>query len=195
VDGENIGILGGTFDPIHVGHLLAAQDTMEALTLDRVIFVTASIPPHKTGKGISPAETRLAMVKLAVENNPSFYASDIEIRRSGPSFSVDTVEDLKCNFPNSEFFFLVGEDNLPEIWAWKEPERLFGLCRMVVIGRPGGRNPARDMDLPGPVITLNIHRIDLSSSEIRRRVREGRSIRYLVPSDVERYIYEKRLYR
>ncbi len=191
---EKIGILGGTFDPIHVGHLLVAQDAMGALALARVVFVPAALPPHKMGRKTAPAQARLEMVHLAVRGNPSFSVSDIEFRRSGPSFSVDTITTLRDEFSGGEIFFLIGEDNLKDLWSWKEPERLFSLCQVVVIGRPGEKCLMETRDLPGEVRRLDIHRIDLSSSEIRERLVKGLPLRYLVPPEVERYIYDNRLY-
>jgi nicotinate-nucleotide adenylyltransferase len=194
VGGKKIGVLGGTFDPIHVGHLLVARDAMDALELDRVIFVPASIPPHKLETDMAPAESRLAMVRLAIGDDPDFSVSEVDFLRSGPSFSIDTVKRLQEEFPGNDLFFLIGEDNLGEIWSWKDPERLFQECRVIVIGRPGGDRITIPSDIPGPATALDIHRIQLSSSEIREKIRQGRSIRYLVPREVERYIYEHRLY-
>jgi len=191
---EQIGILGGTFDPIHTGHLLVAQDAMGALSLTRVIFVPAAVPPHKLERKKTSAQTRFEMVQLAVKGNLSFYVSDIEYKRSGPSFSIDTIAALKDEYSGSELYFLLGEDNLRDIWSWKEPERLFSLCEVVVIGRPGENLVEQPADLPGKLIMLDIHRIDLSSSEIRERLAKGLPIRYLVPPEVERYIYDNRLY-
>ncbi len=194
MEGKKIGILGGTFDPIHIGHLLVGRDAMDALELDRIIFVPASIPPHKMETEMAPAANRLAMVHLAVRDDPDFSVSEVDFWRSGPSFSIDTIARLREEFPENDLFFLIGEDNLEEIWSWKEPERLFRECRVIVIGRPGGGGMTVPSDLPGPATALDIHRIRLSSSEIREKIRQGRSIRYLVPREVERYIYEHRLY-
>ena len=193
--GKKTGILGGTFDPIHIGHLLVARDAMDALGLDRVVFVPAAAPPHKADRPTAPAASRLAMVHLAVRDDPDFSISEVEFRRSGPSFSIDTIGELERELPGNDLYFLIGEDNLGEIWSWKEPEALFRRCRVVVIGRLGSDRLTISPDLPGPVTTLDIQRIRLSSSEIREKVKEGRSIRYLVPPEVERYIYEHRLYR
>jgi nicotinate-nucleotide adenylyltransferase len=191
---EKIGILGGTFDPIHTGHLLVAQDAMGALALTRVIFVPAAVPPHKTGRRKTSARTRFEMVQLAVKGNSSFSVSDIEFKRSGPSFSIDTIAALKDEYSGNEFFFLIGEDNLRDIWSWKKPEQLFGLCEVVVIGRPGEKLVDQPAELPGNLTRLDIHRIELSSSEIRERLEKNLPIRYLVPPEVERYIYDNRLY-
>ena len=192
---EKIGVLGGTFDPIHLGHLLVARDAMEALGLDRVIFVPAAAPPHKVKEETAPAPQRYEMVRLAVEDNPSFSVSGVEIQRSGPSFSVDTVIRLRKEHEQGDFFFLIGEDNLDDIWSWKEPEKLFQICHVVVIGRAGRDRESKRIELPGPVTNLDVHRINLSSSEIRSMLKKGRSIRYLVPKNVEHYIYEHHLYR
>lgn len=192
---EKIGILGGTFDPIHIGHLLVAQDAMGALELTMVIFVPAAVPPHKMERTTTTPRMRLEMVQLAVKGNPSFSVSDIEFKRSGPSFSIDTITRLKNEVGGGSLYFLIGEDNLKDIWSWKEPERLFQSCQVVVIGRPGeDRAPELD-DLPGQLTRIDLHRIDLSSSEIRERLMNDLPIRYLVPPEVERYIYENRLYR
>ena len=155
---ERIGILGGTFDPVHIGHLLAARDAGEALDRLRVIFVPTAIPPHKLDREISPAKIRMAMLQLAIRDQPAFAVSDVELRREGPSFSIDTVEVLKGDLPGSELFFLIGRDNLRAIRTWKEPGRLFSICIVVLIGRPGSTPPAREDDLPGPARTLDIHR-------------------------------------
>ena len=191
---KKIGILGGTFDPVHIGHLLVAQDAREALGLARVVFVPAASPPHKMAGAIAPGSARFEMIQLAIRDNPAFSVSDVEFRRSGHSFSVDMVDELGKELGEVDLHFLIGEDNLKDIWSWKEPERLFRICRIVVIGRAGNRREQGPLELPGPVLALDIHRIVCSSSEIRSRVQRGESIRYLVPPDVERYIYDHRLY-
>jgi nicotinate-nucleotide adenylyltransferase len=195
VEPEKIGILGGTFDPVHFGHLLLAQDAMEALGLDRVIFVPASMPPHKMEKETTSAPDRYEMVRLALEDNSLFSLSDVEFKRSGPSFSVDTITRIKEEIGDGDLYFLIGADNLDEIWTWKDPKRLFQICRVVVIGRAGLEVESKQINLPGPVMYLDLLRINLSSSEIRSRIKKDQSIRYLVPQNVERYIYEKQLYR
>jgi len=194
VKDEKIGILGGTFDPVHVGHLMVAQDAMDALGLRRVVFVPAALPPHKTDRDVVSAEERFEMVRLAVAESKFFSVSDVEYRRSGPSFSIDTISGLRERYSRGELYFLIGEDNLRDIWSWKEPDKLFNTCSVVVIGRAGREDESGFDNLPGPAIRLDIHRIDLSSSEIRSRIGEGRSISYLVPPAVERYIYGNHLY-
>ncbi len=173
---------------------MVAQDATDALRLNRIIFVPSAVPPHKSELEMASAVQRLAMVRLAVAQSSVFSVSDVEYDRSGPSFSVDTISGLSERYSRGELYFLIGEDNLKDIWSWKDPERLFELCSVVVIGRAGSEGAANSGALPGPVIRLDIHRIDLSSSEIRSRLREGRSIRYLVPPAVERYIYDNHLY-
>jgi nicotinate-nucleotide adenylyltransferase len=184
-----LGLLGGTFDPIHFGHLRAAESAREALGLERVLFVTARTPPHRKAPA-SSALDRFEMTRLATAGNEAFRASDLELHRDGPSYTVDTVSHLKANHPSDEIVLLVGADAYSEMGTWKDRERLMSLCRVAVMPRPG-EEPRADRDalrVEGPTLAV-------SASEIRRRVHEGRSVRYLVPEDVADYIAEKGLYR
>ena len=184
-----LGIFGGTFNPIHWGHLLLAETAREAYTLDRVLFVPTWQPPHKTSRGLLPGSVRFKLVELAIHDHPSFVASDIELKRGGTSYTIDTVKTLKKQLPNAQLFLLVGQDLLGVRWlAWEEIKRL---CTVVVAHRPGFQNPKR----PSKVKWLQMPPVAITSSEIRKRVQAGRSIRYLVPTTVERYIQQHQLYQ
>ena len=182
------GILGGTFNPIHWGHLLLAETARDLLTLDRVLFIPARQPPHKSAKGLLPGPVRYEMVQLAIRDHPAFVASDIELQRSGASYTIDTVKILRQQLSQAKLFLLIGEDMLAVPWlAWKE---LIQLCTITVAHRPGAKTPKRARDLKW----LEMPQIEISSSDIRQRVRAGKSIRYLVPPAVERYIHQHQLY-
>lgn len=183
-----LGIFGGTFNPIHLGHLLLAETAREALALDRVVFIPAHQPPHKRAEQLLPGQARLTMVQLALQHHPNFVASDVELQRSGPSYSIDTVRILHEQLPQAKLFLLVGEDMLAVRWAqWSEVKRL---CTVAVAHRPGSKKARREAGLKW----LSMPLLEISSSDIRARVKAGRSIRYLVPHAVERYIAEHRLY-
>lgn len=191
---ERLGIFGGTFDPPHVGHLLAAEGVRDHLKLDKVIFVPAAIPPHKQKRGVIPAKYRFEMVKLAIENNPFFELSDAELHRKGPSYTIDTVREMKRTHPGSEIFFIMGIDLLLEFDTWKEPEKILAECTLVAMNRPGFDLGVVDKDLLARVELVNVPSIDVSSTNIRRRVKSGRSIKYLVTAEVEVYIRRNSIY-
>ena len=200
---SKIGVLGGTFDPIHLGHLIVAEDLREKLGLKEVLFIPAGRPwlKLKEEKPISAAEHRLAMVRLAVASNPYFKVSTLEIDRPGLSYSIDTVLELKAELGDeAEIYFIVGPDALLGLPRWKEPARLLEECQVVGIGRPGYaganlRKLERSISGASRRITLvDVPQIDISSTEIRERVAQGLSIRYLVPESVEKYIAEHELY-
>ncbi len=196
-----IGLMGGTFDPIHYGHLLAAEEARKGLNLDEVLFIPTGIPPHKDPKSLTPSDHRYAMTVVATLDHPFFRVSRIEIDWVGPSYTVDTLRALRAREfgadPLPEFYFITGLDAVLEILTWKQPEEIVSLCRLVAVSRPG-YNPRRMEELPARVrsaiLPLEIPLLAISSTEIRRRVREGRSIRYLVPPSVEHYIAKNRLY-
>ncbi len=186
------GIFGGTFDPPHIGHLIAAESARAALGLDRIRFIPAAVPPHKrTRKDITPAPIRLEMVKRAIAGNPRFVVDDRELKRKGPSYTVETLEELTGEFPGTEFTLLIGMDNLPDFHTWRDPARIRSLAVVAVMSRPAVERPPRKQDgfrlVPIPLI-------EVSSSSIREMVRQGRSIRYLVPRRVEGMIVRERLY-
>lgn len=200
---RRLGVMGGTFDPIHVGHLIAAECAREALALDEVIFVPAGDPPHKESDHVTPAEYRYTMTLLATVTNPHFSVSRIEVDRRGKSFTVDTIEALQAQLPaGTEVYFILGSDSMADVPNWHRPDRLLSLCRFIVVGRPGWDRRTVEESL-GPLYAPHrerIHSIDIpevsvSSSDIRARVRTGRSIRYLTPDLVAQYIEERGLYK
>ena len=183
-----LGILGGTFNPIHLGHLMLAETAREALTLDRVLFVPTRQPPHKRVRDLLPGPTRMEIIQLAIRDHSAFVASDIELQRNGPSYSIDTVSILRRQLPQAKLFLLVGEDLLTVRWlAWTELKKL---CTVVAVRRPGARSPRSRRGIKW----LPMPQVEIASSEIRKRLKAGRSIRYLVPRPVERYLRQHRLF-
>lgn len=199
---NRLGILGGTFNPFHLGHLVLAQDAFEQLGLSHVLFIPCATPPHKKCRGLIPAHHRLAMLEAVIDGDERFMASDIEIKRGGPSYAIDTVREVRNLFPESAIHFIAGSDSLPELHLWKDIYDLLCLCEFRVFERPG--SPAADvkgilrLKPPWPerllATIMRGHRVEISSSEIRNRIAEGLSIRYLVHPAVEMYISEHRLY-
>ncbi|MDD2573305.1 MAG: nicotinate-nucleotide adenylyltransferase [Firmicutes bacterium] len=198
-----IGIMGGTFDPIHYGHLVTAEAAREKFCLDKVVFVPSGNPPHKKDKPISPGMDRANMTVLAIANNPYFEVSDIELKREGCTYTVDTLKGfIKIYDEDVQFYFITGADAVMEIFTWKDVSTILKLCRIVSAYRPGSDiNKFKSMvDELERVYRSNIHMIEvpalaISSTEIRRRVREGITIKYLLPEKVEDYILKKGLYR
>jgi len=197
----NIGVLGGTFDPIHIGHLIVAEKIRAHLDLAEILFVPAGEPWLKVNNRISPAEHRVQMVRLAIADEPTFKLSTMEIERAGPSYTVDTIAELKGQIgAGDKLFFILGWDNLVQLPQWHEPSRLVRMCHLVAVPRVG--SPAPDLNsleaaIPGlshSTILLDTPRIDISASEIRDRIAQGLSIHHLVPEPVERYIKEHKLY-
>ena len=203
-DRRRIGILGGTFDPPHLGHLLIAETARVALDLETVIFLPAGEPWLKSGQRITPAHHRLKMVQLAVADNPDFCVSDCEIRRIGATYTVDTLRQLRSGFvPETELYFIVGSDVLDQFHRWKEPEAILQMCRLAVIERPGGpeqgiaalrENFADALDA-GAVVSVAGPRVDFSASELRRVLAAGQSTRYQISDAVAQYIAEHGLYQ
>lgn len=192
---KRLGILGGSFDPVHIGHLIAAECVREAFQLDQVLFVPAYQPPHKSGAPKASAAVRLKMVEGAIRSHIGFAVSDIEIRRQGPSYTFDTLQELSRTNPGARLYFILGSDLLPDIVHWHKWETLIGLATFVGVRRPGA--PAQKIPdlLLDAVKQIDIPAIDVSSTLIRARVAEGKSIRYLVPGAVQDIIEEERLYR
>lgn len=188
-----IGLLGGSFDPPHTGHLLAAGDAFEALALDRLVFIPAATNPLKARQGSSDGAHRLAMVGLLVDGDPRFGVDSIEIDRGGLSYTVDTLTTLAARWPGAELFWLVGADVPRTFGQWREPGRIAELATLVVMQRTG---EAPDLaSMPAATRVLATRRIDISSTEVRQRVAEGKSIRGFVPDAVADYIVGHRLYR
>jgi len=191
---QKIGLFGGTFDPPHLGHLIAAQEVQDKLKLDRIFFIPACLPPHKKKVKISFIIHRLNMVKLAVRDNPGFKVSDLELRRKGPSYTIDTLRTLKNEYPQAQFHLILGIDNLNHIHTWKKPEEIFKLSRVVFITRPGITLNKTSKWLNSSKL-LDVTKVDISSSDIRERIKKGKSIRYLVPDKILKYIASHNLYK
>ena len=194
-----IGVFGGTFDPIHMGHLIVAEDARAALELDKVLFIPAGQPWFKSYRQITEARHRLAMVQLAVKDNPHFDVTDIEVRRSGPSYTVDTLQELHELYSDAELIVILGLDALREIDRWHQPSRVFQMASVAGMARPGATLDPSVLHaaIPGAssrMRLLDSALIDISGTDIRRRASAGQSIRYRVPVAVERYIYDNVLY-
>jgi nicotinate-nucleotide adenylyltransferase len=197
-----VGVFGGTFDPIHLGHLAVARSIQDTLRLDKVIFVPAGQPWLKAGTPVSPVNDRAEMVRLAIARRKAFDLSTIETDRPGPSYTVDTMETLQRQLGSDvALFFLLGSDALEDIPKWKEPQRLIQLCQLVAFARPGFGLPAMEAleaAMPGVsqrVVFAEVPQVNIRATDIRRRAAEGRSIQRLVPRAVERYILEHGLYK
>jgi len=184
-----IGLFGGTFDPVHVGHLIIADAIRIAASLDTVIFIPSARPPHKGDTTLFSAQERFAMLKLAVQGNTSFHASDIEMKREGLSYTIDTIRELKRLHPDTtEFTFIVGVDNLREMQMWKNPREILDECRVIAAKRICDTDRPVSPWIRDKVETIDVPLIEVSSSLIRQRIRSGRSIRYLVPELVRQEI-------
>jgi nicotinate-nucleotide adenylyltransferase len=196
-----VGVMGGTFDPIHHGHLVAAQEAASALHLDRVIFIPVWQPPHKVDKPAASPEDRLCMVRLATEANQRFEVSTIEIDHPGPSYTVDTLRRLQERDPEADLHFIVGMDSLVELPRWRDPADILRLASIVALYRPGWNTVdladfARALpESEGRVSLVAMPELDISATDLRERARDGRPIRYLVPDAVAGYIEARRLYR
>lgn len=197
---ESIGIFGGTFDPIHLGHLALAEGAMYLAGLDRVIFLPNYQPPHKAGCRITPPAHRAAMVQLAIDGNPRFAFSDLELKREGPSYSVDTIRTLRALHPDWRIAFIIGMDSLLGITTWRDYESLLTLTDLLVVNRPGYTTTAGEAMLArlGPLASrirlLTIPGVAVASSDLRQMVSQGYPLRYLVPDVVAEYIADHHLY-
>ncbi|MDD5006058.1 MAG: nicotinate-nucleotide adenylyltransferase [Candidatus Omnitrophica bacterium] len=186
-----IGIFGGTFNPIHFGHLVLAEQAFEKLNLGKVIFIPSFQPPHKNNPGVVSAVHRYKLVSLAIKGNPRFEISDIEIKRKGFSYLVDTLKGFKRIYPKSELFFISGSDVSGQIGKWRAINEILGLCKFVLAKRPGYRLKKYNKDIS----VISITELDISSSMIRRKIKQGQSVRYLMPMRVYKYIKNKGLYQ
>lgn len=200
---ERIGIFGGSFNPVHTGHLVLAQDALDQFGLMRVLWMPAANPPHKPAQALVPAADRLEMLRLAVQGDDRFEVSDDEIRRGGVSYTVDTVQRLRERWPDADLHLIIGGDSLRELHTWKDITTILALCEVVTVARPGFGADSIDpalLRLPDPwpqrllARVVTGHLVEISSSDIRQRISRGQSIRYLVPEAVERYIRSRRLY-
>ena len=193
-------VFGGSFNPIHYGHLLLADEVAEALSLDRVLFVPAAAPPHKPAAQLAPASDRHAMVELAVAGHPKFEVSDIELRRTGPSYTVDTLEALRL--PRPELFLLMGSETFLDLLTWRAPRRVAQLAQLAVVPRLGSvfdpeSAAARKVvhEIGEEPFVVHATSLPISASDLRRRARDGRSLAYRLPPAVGDYIQARRLYR
>jgi nicotinate-nucleotide adenylyltransferase len=197
-----VGVFGGTFDPVHYGHLIVAEQCREQGRLDEVLFVLAARPPHKPAPA-ARFEQRAEMLALAVAGQPAFRVEELEKDRPGPSYTVDTLAELRRRRPADELFLVIGSDTLLDLPTWREPRRVLELAALLVVGRPG--SPRADaaalgerLAPPGAPVrleTVEAPLIGVASRDLRRRAAEGRSLRYLTPRAVECYVHDKRLYR
>ncbi len=197
-----LGIMGGTFDPIHYGHLMTAEEARDQYKLDKVLFVPSGHPPHKHESSVTESKHRYLMTVLATLTNPSFEVSRVDIDREGITYTVDTLMDLKVIFPQDQLFFITGADAILEIITWKDAPRLLGYCDFIAATRPGYSIEALETKL-GTLYTsyqecfhfVEVPALAISSTDIRQRVRAGRPIRYLVPETVDYYIQKNQLYQ
>ena len=199
---EKIGILGGTFDPVHLGHLIIAEEVRSNVGLDKILFVPAGVPWMRENEGVSAGKHRLNMVDLAVKSNPHFQSSSIEIDRQGVTYTADTLETLREDLNHEvELSFIMGMDVLEKFHLWKSPETVVELCSLVIVNRPG--NQAVDVnevvkiypEAGAKLRIINVPRMEISSSEIRERVRQEKSLKYLVSEEVIEYIDQNNLYK
>lgn len=196
--GRRLGVMGGTFDPIHYGHLVTAEEALVQFALDEVIFVPTGQPWMKEGRDVSPAEDRYLMTVIATASNPRFRVSRIEIDRAGPTYTVDTLHALSTENPDAELYFITGADAILEIFDWKDPDQVLSHAHFIAATRPGydlARFDATASTRHPNVSVMNVPALAISSSDIRERVREGRPIRYLVPEGVKSYIEKRSTYR
>ncbi len=198
---KQICLMGGTFDPIHYGHLVVAEEVRQKFGIQKVIFIPAARPPHKMDQEISEPHHRVNMTRLATASNRYFEVSTIEIERQGLSYTIDTVQEIKSIYKIETVYFITGADAVLEILNWKEAEKLLNMCTFIAATRPGyNLNNLKETlkSLPGEIfkktLPLEVPALSISSSDIRQRVREGRSIKYLLPEPVEQYIKENKIY-
>lgn len=192
----NTCLFGGTFDPPHIGHLIIAESILSDLDIDKIIFIPSSIPPHKPLHSYSSASSRVEMLQISIKGTPAFQISDIELNRPGASYSVDTIKQIKSQMSLSkeELYFVIGSDSLVEFQTWKNPHEILSLAQVIIAPRPSFTKDMVKPEFLEQVQFLDTPQIDISSSMIRERVREKKSIRYYVIPEVLEYIQEKRLY-
>jgi nicotinate-nucleotide adenylyltransferase len=183
--------LGGTFNPVHIGHLILAEETREKLSLDKIVFVPANMPPHKDTNDIAPSKDRFKMLKMATAGNKNLLVSNIEIKRKGRSYTIDTIKELSRLYKNEELYFIIGSDLLSYLDEWKDLSQITKMVRFIVARRPGYALE----DIPHYIETLEIRAVDVSAFEIRERIKKNKSYRYLVPERVFEYINKNSLYR
>jgi nicotinate-nucleotide adenylyltransferase len=197
-----LGVMGGTFDPIHYGHLIAAENARAELALDQVLFVPTGVPPHKKTMEYTEATIRFQMTALAIASNEFFRVSDLETKRDGPSYTIDTVKALRELYPGVQIYFITGADAILEIATWRNAELLLSMCSFVAVSRPGyamddirGRIGSFFEHPEINIFGMEVPALDISSTEIRKRVREGKTIKYMLPDNVMDFITEQGLYQ
>lgn len=199
--GKGLGILGGTFDPIHIGHLHIAEIVYKALALEKVIFIPAFVPPHKVGQDYAPAQQRYAMTELAVQPYKHFCVSDMELKRSGVSYTRDTLRELNKLYPQKQLYFIIGADSVVQLHTWNSIEEMLDLATFVVAGRPGYDGVMEQVvhnlgsAAASKIVLLHTPEYDISSTDIRTRIRQRESLAGLLPETVELYIKKHGLYR
>lgn len=199
---KKIGIMGGTFDPIHLGHLAVAEEVLEVMDLEKVIFVTAGLPPHKDNKNIALAKHRYEMTLLATIDNPRFETSMIEINRPGKSYTIDTFYEIKNDYKNAvDFYFIIGADSVFQLSRWKNSDELLKKCKFIAISRPGYDMDKLEREIDNlyeiydtSIQIISTMHLNISSTMVRERLKEGKSIKYLVPHAIEDYIKKYKLY-
>jgi nicotinate-nucleotide adenylyltransferase len=189
-----LGVMGGTFDPIHLGHLVAASEVAHLFALDEVVFVPTGEPWQKAERAVTDPETRFLMTAIATADDPRFTVSRVDIERAGPTYTVDTLRDLAAQHPGAELFFITGADALASIMTWRDPDDVLALAHLVAVTRPGHDLDAAHLP-PGAATVVEIPALAISSTDCRERVAAGAPITYLVPAGVERFIAETGLYR
>lgn len=198
---QKIGIMGGTFDPIHFGHLVIAEAVLTEYMLDKILFIPSANPPHKQNSCVTAAYDRYTMTVLATISNPHFFVSDLELRRSGPSYTIDTLKSLvKLYGPQTEFYFITGADAVQELPTWKNIYELLDLCSFVAAARPGCPTTIENIvnyfgEKGHRIRQLTVPELQISSTDIRERIKLGKSIKYIVPESVESYLRKRNLYQ
>jgi nicotinate-nucleotide adenylyltransferase len=199
-----IGVFGGSFDPIHLAHLILAEQCREQARLDQVLFVPAARPPHKLRQDLTPFAQRVEMLSLAISGQPTFRIDELEKDRPGPSYTVETLDHIQKRYPGAELFLLIGGDTLRDLQMWYEPAGIVARATLLVAARPGTsllsieelrQKVGLPADAPLRMEVVQVPLVDIASSDLRQRVREGRSIRYMVPRAVEAYLQDKQLYQ
>ncbi|MFI5252429.1 MAG: nicotinate-nucleotide adenylyltransferase [Bacteroidota bacterium] len=192
---NKIGIFGGTFNPPHMGHLIVCESILTQEKLHKIIFIPAAISPHKRDRNLAPADHRYQMTKLAIHDNPHFEVSDIEIRRGGISYTIDTLESLCSIYPRTDFSLIIGIDNWADFNKWKNPNEIMSVADILVMNRPGFPTAKFEYNSNKRVKFIDVPNIGISGTMVRIHVKSGKSIKYLVPQNVEKFIFEHSLYR
>ncbi|MFB4161789.1 nicotinate-nucleotide adenylyltransferase [Geomicrobium sp. JSM 1781026] len=190
---RKIGIFGGTFDPVHIAHLILAEQALNECSLDEVWFMPANIPPHKKHEGMADGKDRAHMVELAIQHHPQFKLLRLELARTGPSYTVDTIEHLLQIYPNEQFYFIIGGDMVKSLERWHQIDRLRDMVRFIVTDRPD-YSLEKGEHISETMLYIHVPQLSISSSDIRSRIKKQQSIRFLIPEEVRSYVEENHLY-